>query len=1011
MRTRWKVGLAVAAVFGALAAVAFAAPRLIDVEAYKPALVDAVRGATGRELVIDGPMKLTLFPVPGIGAGQVHFSNAVGAKGAQMVDVRWVAVTPSWSALLQGHIAVGTLTLYRPSIVLETDAEGRPNWDFAPGAGAKQAAGAPSAGFHLAIGRLRIVSGSVVYTDPHNNKHIAAEDVRASASVTSFDGPFTISGRATVNDIPLKLEIDFGPPTDKGHETSLSLAFSSGKLEFTGSLSEFNPNASVNGHLTVETGLLADFIGSLFNAIGSAPPAFDTSMIGRFAFDGGIDIAADRFAVSDFSLSLGHDQASGTLELDEKPAPTLKGSLKLAKLDLDRWLAFVAKSELSALAPAAKASLLPAAFDLSVALDVAAVVYRGEAITKLSTALEVAKGVITMPRLSAVLPGEMTVQAAAPGAFSLAGAKLGETLAWLGVDIEGVPKDRLQTLQVSAAMATKPDGMALSDLKFLLDGVPGTGSASLTLGASIAASAQLAMDRFDLDAYMPKAAAAGASVVPATPAATLPLPAVALQGKVGELTYRGEVLKGVEADAELQGNMLKLKRVAVADLLGAKLQLQGTVADFGTAPRYNLAFNVSAPDVDRLLDYARLPEFRNGKIGAATASGNVTGTLTAATLNGVEVEFLGAEARATGSLALGDSADFDFTNFSLQSQDLSRLASTASGRTMSGIGSVSASGHFKGNVERAAFSGDLTLLGVAMNGTFDATLGERPKITASVTVPGGLDVGKWFAAPAAADGVGNAKSPIDLSPLRALDAVLSLKAPALSFASLKLENAGLEATLSNGVVKLAQLAGQFYGGAVAFTGTVDATGQALALDLAGDMRGVGLADMLRGMVGNNSLGNADLTVALDGKLDATGIRLAGKGTTTEEILNALSGGAELAGFVNPAVVKGSQSLAQFATSIGGIFSDEMAFNSLVLQSFIGRQSTLAGQLQLQGRTFSTQNETVKGQNATALVDSRTDVQAGTTDTTVRVSSGSDQYVTTIKGPLAAPVMSTVRSNN
>src|SRR5471030_2066935 len=192
MRLRWKIGLAVAAILGPIAVGLGVAPYIVDLQAYKPGMIDAVRQATGRELVIDGPMRLSVFPVPGVGAGTVHFANAVGAKGAQMIDVRWVAVRPSWSALLQGRVEAGTLTLYQPTIVLETDAKGIPNWEFGPGENARQAAGAPSGGFHLAVGRLQIVRGTITYTNPRTKAVFRAEDVNAGASVRSFDGPFEI---------------------------------------------------------------------------------------------------------------------------------------------------------------------------------------------------------------------------------------------------------------------------------------------------------------------------------------------------------------------------------------------------------------------------------------------------------------------------------------------------------------------------------------------------------------------------------------------------------------------------------------------------------------------------------------------------------------------------------------------------------------------------------------------------------------------------------------------------
>ena len=92
MRRPPKIVLIVAAIVLPLLAAAWIGPRFLDVEAYKPALTEAVKQATGRELVIDGPLKLTLLPVPRVSARSVHFANAVGATGAQMIDVQWVIV-------------------------------------------------------------------------------------------------------------------------------------------------------------------------------------------------------------------------------------------------------------------------------------------------------------------------------------------------------------------------------------------------------------------------------------------------------------------------------------------------------------------------------------------------------------------------------------------------------------------------------------------------------------------------------------------------------------------------------------------------------------------------------------------------------------------------------------------------------------------------------------------------------------------------------------------------------
>ena len=342
MSVRRRIGWAAAAIFGPLAVAFVAAPYLVDVESYKPSLIQAVKDATGRELVIDGPMKLSVFPVPRISAQQVHFANAAGATGAQMIDVRWIGASPSWLALLQGRVEVGTVTLYQPTIVLETDANGVPNWQFKPGAGAAQPQGAPAAGFHLAVGELRIVQGTISYTNPQTGQTLKAEQVAATASVGSLDGPFSISGSATVNGVPLSLDFNLGEPKTGGHATEFSLKVLSGKLDFKGTVSEVSANAEVKGHLAVSTGALTDFIGAVVRASGQAPPKFDSSVVGNFTFDGGIEYTPTRLAVTDFKMSMGGETATGTLALEEGKAPSLTGHVALARIDVEKWLALLA---------------------------------------------------------------------------------------------------------------------------------------------------------------------------------------------------------------------------------------------------------------------------------------------------------------------------------------------------------------------------------------------------------------------------------------------------------------------------------------------------------------------------------------------------------------------------------------------------------------------------------------------------------------------------------------------
>src|SRR5258708_3532463 len=189
---------------------------------------------------------------------------------------------PSWVGLLGGRGEIGRLTLYPPTIVLETDADGVPNWQFKPGAGASQPEGAPASGFHRAVGRLRIVQGTVSYTNPQTKQTLKAEKVEATASVGSLQGPFSIAGTATVNGVPLTIDFSLSGPGPAGNETAFSLKVLSGNLDFKGTVSEVAANADIKGHLAVSTGGLTDFVAAVVRASGQAPPKFGKPVIGTF---------------------------------------------------------------------------------------------------------------------------------------------------------------------------------------------------------------------------------------------------------------------------------------------------------------------------------------------------------------------------------------------------------------------------------------------------------------------------------------------------------------------------------------------------------------------------------------------------------------------------------------------------------------------------------------------------------------------------------------------------------
>jgi len=166
--------------------------------------------------------------------------------------------------------------------------------------------------------------------------------------------------------------------------------------------------------------------------------------------------------------------------------------------------------------------------------------------------------------------------------------------------------------------------------------------------------------------------------------------------------------------------------------------------------------------------------------------------------------------------------------------------------------------------------------------------------------------------------------------------------------------------------------------------------------------------------GTNNFGNQHLMISVDGKITVMNIELKGSGTSPEQIRNSLSGSGQVSGYLYPAVAGGSLGFASFATGLGSVFSTEMGFNSAVLAGFINHQSPITGELLLSGNTVTLQNHKVQGQNAIALITSRTSLTQAITDTTIALDTGRRgpaDYVMTVKGPISSPTVSTRGGGN
>jgi AsmA protein len=107
----------------------FAITNLVNPNDYKPQISEAVKKNTGRDLRMDGDLKLTFFPWLSVETGALSLSNAPGFEDGPMVDIGNAHISMKIMPLLSRQVEIDTVLLESPRVRLTTQADGRTNWD------------------------------------------------------------------------------------------------------------------------------------------------------------------------------------------------------------------------------------------------------------------------------------------------------------------------------------------------------------------------------------------------------------------------------------------------------------------------------------------------------------------------------------------------------------------------------------------------------------------------------------------------------------------------------------------------------------------------------------------------------------------------------------------------------------------------------------------------------------------------------------------------------------------
>ena len=319
----------------ALLVAGYAIVSSLDVQRVADFARGQVKDVTGRELTIDGAVQLRISLSPSVDLEDVRFANAAWGSRADMVRLRRLEIEVGLLPLLFGDVVVKRLVVIEPDILLETDAEGRGNWEFDDAGAAAPARPAAAAEEDGAITLpdvrdIHIDGGRLTMTDAERGQVLRLDIVEAVGLVPAGGGTRSLRLAAAYNGHPFSLDARYAglPSLLSGAPGPLDLTLEAGGATVTvqGTAGDLTGVARADVALTAA----GDSLAGLSPFVGDALPA-----LGPYKISASMKAEAQAIELSSLAILLGGSDLTGNAALAlAGERPSLKANLVAKRLDL-----------------------------------------------------------------------------------------------------------------------------------------------------------------------------------------------------------------------------------------------------------------------------------------------------------------------------------------------------------------------------------------------------------------------------------------------------------------------------------------------------------------------------------------------------------------------------------------------------------------------------------------------------------------------------------------------------
>ena len=636
-------------VLSAIAVVGYVAS--IDWNQHKDKIAEKFFEVTGKKIVFDGPISMSLLPSPYLNASNVKIYNEGESSDKPLMQINDLVANLALMPLLKGNVDVQRMVLEKPQIYFEMMDDDTLNWQQPLSEEQRQKLESTE----IALNSVSLENASLNFVDEAKDINLKLDNLNAEVVAESILGPYRIEGNYVKDNNPEGFAISVGHLSDS-FATTLNLVIShpvsKSYLRFDGNF--LLNNHAVNGNVIFESEKLMAFAQSNWKDLN-----FDQNYDYPLALSLDLKVNKTKVDFANIVVKYGNTSGAGNLSfpLDGEDYAYDRGKLPERKkvemafnfTDLNLTpLVYTFAKEFKKYQD--KDAVYAPDLDFDIIGDVKAVKsqYKDQVIKDLDLSFDVLNDDLTINHLTGVFPGdtsldfkgELTSVEDEPNydvEFTFNSNDFLKTLNWLGINPTLSAVSTYRKALGSANISGTMNKVQISPFSLTIDKSSVSGEAGVKIGERLDALLVLNADTINFDNYisqLPKEEQekpfAQRMQYRFEKLGFLKDFELQIISKLGLGIYENMPFENVEFNATLLNGELDIEKLNIGSVANSKLDFSGKVKGFGGVPACeNLKYAIMTHDVSALLNKFefRAPDIDFKLLKDFESKGIITGSL------------------------------------------------------------------------------------------------------------------------------------------------------------------------------------------------------------------------------------------------------------------------------------------------------------------------------------------------------------------------------------------------